>query len=393
MADKEPNTYAKKLASGEMLWSWQPTSRDSKNHCPLSYEALGSDFASAMVKARKLNERLYTWRAERRAGKDETSSIKGTFGWLLVEYEKHGLHGASDGYRAEVARYIRIAGDMKMAGGTLFVHKELESVSVKMAQNCLNKMKEKRGGSTAKKFRAICSAAWSEGYRLNEKHVPERNPWSHVKLQHTESETYAATYDQLQSFVSTAIVMNEIGMAIAARLCWDMHIRPTEVFRSTVWADYRPDHKPNHFLIRHEKRNTGGWQILDDPDQLRDGVAVTMFPELESLLRMASHQGPLICMREQQRGNNVLKGQWHPIKKGSSICRRIAMKAGLPSDVTLASFRHGGITDLGESGVDTSMMQSRTKHRQRASLDRYDHSNDKKSAAAQRLRLAHRSGS
>jgi len=69
------------------------------------------------------------------------------------------------------------------------------------------------------------------------------------------------------------------------------------------------------------------------------------------------------------------------------------MKAGLPSDVTLASFRHGGITDLGESGVDTSMMQSRTKHRQRASLDRYDHSNDKKSAAAQRLRLAHRSGS
>jgi len=393
MALKEPNTYSKTLASGETLWSWQPTSRDRKksnNHCPLEYTALGSDFASAMVQARKLNERLYTWRAERRVGKDETSSIKGTFGWLLVEFEKHGLTDASEGYKAEVARYIRIAGEMKLKGGGLFVHKDLADVSVKMAQNCLTRLKEKRGGSTAKKCRAIFSAAWSEGYRLNEKYVPERNPWSHVKLQHTEAETYAATYDQLQSFVSAAIAMGETGMAVAARLCWDMHIRPTEVFRSTVWADYRPDHKPNHFLIRHEKRNTGGWQILDDPEELKEGRVSPMFPELDTLLRAAPKQGSLICMREVRQGTKIIPGQWQTIKNAAALTRRIAKKAGLPPGVTLASFRHGGITDLGESGVETSLIQARTKHRQRASLDRYDHSTDMKSAKAQKLRLAHR---
>jgi len=390
MADKEPNTYGKPLASGETLWSWQPTSRDTKNKCPMAYTALGTDFAQAMVKAQDLNATLYQWRKDRRANRDEVSHAKGTFGWLLTEFEKYGLVDASDKYKDEVARYVRIAGELKLKGGKAFIHQDLEKVTVKAAQNCVIKIKETRGGSTAKKARAIFSAAWAEGFRLNEAIVPETNPWSHVKLSHKEQETFAASYDQLQSYVSAAIAMGEIGMAVAARLCWDMHIRPTEVFRSVMWSSYRPGHKPHHFLAGHEKRDTGGWQPMDDPEDLKEGRVTPLFTELEDLLRMMPQKGALICMREERQGTKIIPGSWLPIKNSSTISRRIRAKAGLPDEVTLKSFRHGGITELGESGAETSLIQARTAHRQRASLDRYDHTNDRKSASAQKLRLAHR---
>lgn len=394
MTDKEPNTYSKPLASGKTLWSWQPTSRDKKAGCEksgLRYRKLGTDFASAMIDARELNKELYAWRA----GKPVSHIVKGTFGWVMDEYQKHGLTTASERYKDEVARYTRLAEELKSKTGKRLTDRMVGEVTVKMAQNALNKLSETRGSSTARHARAIFRSAWGEAYRLNEMIVPEKNPFSHVKIHHVEQETYAATEDQLRSFVSAAIAMGEIAMAVAARLCWDMHERPTEVFRSTVWADWRPEHRPHHFFVRHEKRNTGGWQPLDewvvDEKHPAGGYWVCLFRELEDLMRMMPRcEGePRICIRERRQGTRIIKGEWQAITNAAKLARRIADKAGLTETVTLASFRHGGITALGEAGADSSLMQSRTKHRQRASLDRYDHSNDKKAITAQKLRLAH----
>ena len=385
MAEKEPNTFDKPLAGGGTLWSWQPTTRDRKAGCEkagIRYRALGTDFAAAMVEAKALNRELYAWRA----GRPVSHIVKGSFAWVLSEFQKHSLEGASDRYRDEVARYARIAeGLVAKNSGTPLTDRQVTALTIKTAQNALTKLSKDRGSSTAKKARAIYRAAWAEGHRLNQFIVPADNPFEAVKLKHVEDETYAASYEQLTAYISAAIAMGEIAMAVAARICWDMHERPTEVFRSTLWADYRPAHRPGHMLIRHEKRNTGGWQPLDD-----DETGETLFRELEDLLRiMPRSRHALICVRETRQGTKVIKGDWQPITNAAKISRRICEKAELPAEVTLAAFRHGGITEVGDAGVDSALMQSRTAHRQRASLDRYDHSNDRKSIKAQKLRLAH----
>ncbi|WP_287994261.1 hypothetical protein [Acidiphilium sp.] len=385
MAEKAPNTFAKPLAGGGTLWSWQPTTRDKKAGCEtagIRYRALGTDFAAAMVEAEALNNELYAWRA----GRPVSHLVKGSFGWVLSEFQKHSLEGASERYKDEVARYAKIAeGLVGKKSGIKITDRMATGLTIKTAQAALTKLAADRGSSTAKKAKAIYRAAWAEAHRLNQFIVPADNPFEAVKIRHVEDETYDASYEQLTAYISAAIAMDEIAMAVAARLCWDMHERPVEVFRSTVWSDYRPAHRPGHMLIRHEKRNTGGWQPLDDEE-----TGESLFRELEDLLKMMPRsKHPLICVRETRRGTKVNEGDWQPITNAAKISRRICEKAKLPAEVTLASFRHGGITALGEAGAETSLMQARTKHRQRASLNRYDHSNDRKARAAQKLRLAH----
>ena len=116
------------------------------------------------------------------------------------------------------------------------------------------------------------------------------------------------------------------------------------------------------------------------------------YPELEALLALIPRRAPLVCVHEIIHGNQKATGIFKPYQGRffSERARRVADAANLPKHITLAAFRHGGLTELGDAGLPDTMAQALSRHRQRSTLDRYIHRTDAQLMSASRLRLAHR---
>ncbi len=387
---REANMYFVKRGG---FWAWQPNSKDRKKNCPLVYTNLGTDLVEAIRKARDLNAALKEWRSG-----TVVSHEAGTLSWLFDEFQKHGLHNKSEGYQAEVARYATILSDMPTSTGKKLGRTDLDKITVKLANAIYRKIIETRGQSTANKAVAIASSAWTKTFVLNETIVPERNPFNHVERTHNEKETVPATYDEMLSFVSAALAMGEIAHAFAARAIWDLHIRPSEIFTSTVWDHFMPDEHPDDMFIGVEKTSKGKkssqkasiWMPLYWTDE-QSSDRICLHPELIDLSRMLpTREGPM-CVRERRQGVKVFSGMWEPIKRRAviSVTAAVRKRAGLDKHVTMAAFRHGGLT---EAGSVSDNVKARSRHKQRATLDRYVHSDRRQAAEVQLLRLkSHRS--
>lgn len=389
---RPPNVYGKPLASGETLWSWQPSSKDRKKKCPLKYRALGTDPVEAFQIAKELNQALKDWRA----GVKVQPYMPGSFGWLLMEFLEHkDIKSLSKSARDEYERHARYMMALSQ-NGIPIEKKMLDTFTALFAYKLYNKMVEKHSINIANRSLTQARYAWDKLYVLHERLIPDTNPFDRIEANHHEvEETVPASYAELQTFVSKAIAMKEIGLAIGARLCWDMHIRPTEVFGSVSPDHWRPEHMPHHLWVGADKTSKGKrkkastWHPLDDRDE--DGKWVCMFPELDSLVRMATYSGSHLCMREKRVGTRIFEGKWLQIKNADKVARRIREAAGLGDHVTLEAFRHGGLTELGDAGIPDTLAQARSLHKQRATLDRYIHRTNDQAVVAQRMRLAHRS--
>lgn len=395
MTVKRPaNVYGKPLANGSTLWSWQPSSKDRKKDCPLKYRALGTDPLEAFKIAAELNEALKDWRN----GVQSVAYLPGSFGWLLMEFLAHkDVKSLSKTAQAEYERHARYMMDVREAG-TPIEKKMLGTFSPLFALKLYERLAEKHSIGIANRCLVQARYAWNKMYVYHHKLVPESNPFEKVEPSFREkTETVPATYAELCSFVSAAIALGETGVALGARLCWDMHIRPTEVFGSVQRDQWRPVENPRALWVGSDKtskgkaKKTSAWQPLDDVGP--NGEWVCMFPELESLVKMIRWPGPALCMRERQVGTRVFAGEWVEIKNADKIARRIRKHAGLGEHVTLESFRHGGLTELGSAGVPDTLLQARSLHKQRQTLSHYMHRSDDQAMAAQRMRLAHRSDS
>jgi hypothetical protein len=397
MIGKQPYTYQK-----GHVWYWSPGPRDRKLGCKFGTIRLGEDFLDAMQQARKINEDLKAWRAALIASNDGGRVwVPGTLGWMFEEYfqssaaaklRAKGSRTISD-YEYYFSRYAR----RNLKNGRPLLSKKLDSFTARAADSLYQRFEVDHGQSSANKLMRFGALAWDQCERLNPDIMPRINHLRGVTL-HTdqEAETIPASYDELMSFVSACIKHGEVGIAIIARLAWDMHMRPSQAV-ATPMADWRPDDEPHGLMMRSEKtarksrRVRQEVQPLDDRDEAT-GEWISLFPELDSLVSMLPSARDLLVMRERRHGARVFKGEWEAIKTPARIAARIRQSAGLGEHVTLAGFRHGGITEMGSSGIPTSLMQARSLHRNRRTLEAYDHSSTGKRLEAQRLRLAARDG-
>jgi hypothetical protein len=390
---RPPNVYGKPLANGKTLWSWQPSSKDRKKDCPLKHRTLGTDPVEAFRIARDLNQGLADWRN----GVQSVPYVPGTFGWLLMEFLSHkDVQGLSETAQAEYERHARYMMAITQAGVPL-EKKTLESFTPLFALKLYERLAEKHSIGIANRCLVQARYAWNKLFVYHHTLVPESNPFEKVEPSHRDSEeTIPATYDELQSFISAAIALGELGVAVGARLCWDLTIRPSEVFGGALSEHWRPETMPHHMWVgvdktsKGKKKKSSTWMALDylDPET---GEWVCLSPELETLMRMRQWPGPFLCMRERQVGKRVFAGEWVAIKNADKIARRIRKHAGLGDHVTLESFRHGGLTEMGDSGLSDTLAIAISRHRQRQTLGRYIHTTDKQVVTGQRMRLAHRS--
>lgn len=122
--------------------------------------------------------------------------------------------------------------------------------------------------------------------------------------------------------------------------------------RGIRWEDYKPGVS---ITVRQSK--TGKPIKILLVDRRDDGELVALYPELEDQLasfRPAAAQG-LIVVEERS-------GKRYEHRRMSTVHRRICDAAGLPKDMTFTGFRHGGATEIGDSGeVDIRPISGHTQ--------------------------------
>lgn len=376
---------AKTLASGQRAWYWQPTPKDIKAGFTPKSVALGPVFSTACKVAEGLNADLDNWRG----GVERLPYEPGTFDWLVAEYEKTKAYRnlkpkTARDYSGHLGAIAKIK--LKSPPGPLG-KLELERINTRTADKIHEKL-ETRGSRTAAYAIAVVRRAWSAVWRSWPEYVPETNPFMKMDIGHTSEETKPANWGQLDSFVSKAIAMGELGMAIAARAAWDLCMRPTEIYDQFLHTNWRPDSHPHQCWVGSAKNGNGAWVYVADPE-----TGTPFYPELESLIGEMGMKATLIVARRRQKGVRVYD-DWVQVTlfNGGRQAKKIREAAKLPAHVTIEAFRHGGLTELGEGDLSDSYAQALSRHKRRATLDRYLHKTDTLSLAAARKRAAHRKG-
>lgn len=138
--------------------------------------------------------------------------------------------------------------------------------------------------------------------------------------------------------------------------------------RGFFWADYKPGKS-----ISYVQSKTG--KVMSIPlVETVDGEKVRLFPVLEDELQHTPQQGPTIVV-DDKTGLPLSYDQMN--KRHRKICAT----AGLPKKMTFTGFRHGGITELGDAGIDDTRAIS--DHAQLRTTAIYNRASEQKAKAAQ----------
>ena len=103
--------------------------------------------------------------------------------------------------------------------------------------------------------------------------------------------------------------------------------------------------------MRHPKTNALVWLPLEDERGL-------LFPEIETYLADLTKLGVPVVLTTGTRG----PARPYSMVYAQRLVRAARDNAGLPAHVTLDACRHGGLTELGDSGVSEQGGMSLTGH-------------------------------
>lgn len=393
--DRPRYTRPKALASGEIAWFWEPPTADKRAGCPVRASALGTDLVEAFTKARRLNAALDGWRRGRDA---DIPATHGTLDWLFGLYRTDRKYRdlsavSKKGYERALAR----VGKHKRKSGALLGAAPLTAITPAVVDKLYDRWTQAGLTREAELALTVAAIAWRVGRRKAPGDVPAVNPFDGVeKVRRRKAETTPATYGELVTFCSAAEELGSGEMAFAARACWDLLIRPEDVFTRLTWAHWRPADRPDQANGLSGKNDNEQWITLERVDE-ETGELVIFYPELEQYARQLDargRKGALMVLRPKIRGREKAGGEtaWAPYSRRlwAQRAAKIREKAKLGAHVTMTSFRHGGMTELGDAGLPDTLMQALSRHKQRATLDNYVHRTDVQRIEATRLRVAYR---
>lgn len=348
----------KRIASG-VGYYWTPHDRDLAAGCPTKPEPLGPDYAAACSRAELLNKYLDAWRAGRSGiVVPESNRGFGTVRWLIAAYLKSDafLKRVSERSRYEYRRALaRIEDTPTKTGGTVG-DLPVASITPAAADKIYSKLRTGPRGERRRQANLsidVARRAWKIMRRKHPNIVPLENPWSGVERDLKKGIKPAATRDEAYALAN---MLNEIGephLGAAALICFEWHQRPEHVLAGDItWADYRPDTRPNAVFVRHPKTGEKGWLPLSDE-------AGALFPELEGYLQALKRVGTPIVLTSGKRGPCRPYSNEH----AERMVRRAREKAKLGPHVTLDACRHGGMTELGDSGATEAETMAASMHK------------------------------
>lgn len=371
----------KRVAAGAYYWT--PHDRDLAAGCPVRPEPLGRDYAQACARAALLNAHLDAWRQGRTATNfPEDRPGFGTVRWLFDAYLKSPafLNKVSERSRYEYRRALRRVEDvLTTTGGTVG---ELPVCSITPA--AVDKIYDKlQIGPRGKRRRQanlsidIARRAWKVMRRRVPDVVPAENPWVGVERDLRKTVKAAATRAEAYALAAELKKLGDPHLGAAALICFEWHQRPEHVLGGDItWQDYRPAQRPDAVFVRHPKTGEKGWLPLED-------VNGSLYPEIESYLADLPRLGVPIVLTAGCRGPARPYSSEYAERK----VRLAREKAKLGVHVTLDTCRHGGLTELGDSGATEAETMAASMHKTPAAARLYvKRTEDQRVAAARKRR-------
>lgn len=344
----------RKLATGRGYfwvrpqWAKPPAARHGKT-CPVVSSPLGTDVAVAITRANALNEAFRQWREGEGA-----KLTPGTVAWLFDWYRKLARftelrHNSRAGYRLAMDMVCGI----EMRAGT-FGQRRAPAIDATAADALYRKAREKHGERQGSYMMQVCRLVWNQAARHGKATGVKENPFAGMGIKSSSGAgrgNRAATRAEYDLYRETARAMGKQSMATAAALCFEACQRVYDAFgfedpdgrvsRGVRWDGYVPG--VSLALVQSKTGNR-----VDIP--LADGVGadrIELYPELEAeIARTTQPEDGGVIVREERTGRPYTP-TWM-----IQLHRKIRTKAGLPKDLKFTSFRHGGITEIGDSGTD-----------------------------------------
>ncbi|MFA5956866.1 hypothetical protein [Hyphomicrobium sp.] len=378
---------SRRLRFGTTGYYWKPPSWSRPRGCTMQAEPLGPDYGAAVTRCELLNRQLDSWRL----GRDEgTATTIGTFKWISQEFFADRKFLRTDAVTQRDYRDgLALIEEYELKNGTRFGAQDIRKITANVVDKLYEKLSIREDGTkrttTANKAMRAARRAWNVVFRRHPKLVPESNPFSRMGLEKTGGDTSAATREQLNAFVAAADELGYASIGTAAMISFELLLREVDIIGRFAWSQYKPPERPDAIKLRHYKNRKGderSWMPL-----FQDGVA--LLPELTDRLDKSMRHGPLVIMSEAKRG-----GVKKPYERTyfAQLVRKIRDKADLPSDLTFTSFRHGGVTEIGDADVSDQGALSLTGHKTRDILSIYMKRTEAQRVTAARARLEHRSG-
>ena len=221
-----------------------------------------------------------------------------------------------------------------------------------------------------------CRRAWFVGQRAQETKVPAINPFARMDLKSRPAgqparQTPTATWDELVAFRSSAKKLGYNSVGTAALLTWEWLQREEHVFGVFEVTHYRPKERSNSVKIVHPKNGEEAWWPLFDE------TGEPLFPELMAELdaiKEATVSG-LIFRRDHKNRRTPTPVPWITERKDlrylRSIVKRIVAAAGIRTELSFTSFRHGGFTEGADSDLTDAELRAAARHRSTRQLPTY----------------------
>jgi hypothetical protein len=360
----------RKLADGSKAYYWcrpawanpkKASSRDEAvrrrairngRTCPLNSTSLGKDLSQAIARAEALNEAFKEWRDG-----IETKAAPGTVQWLFAWYREQKkfvqrAHKTRKGY----LEAMTAVEEMAMKSGKLGT-RQASAVDGPSADRLYEKAVIKHGERQGAYMMQVCRLVWNMAARPGYSKVTgvKANPFAGMGIAASSGPgkgNIAATRAQYNDYRAAAHRLGMASMAVAAALCFEGCQRVWDVFgfedpdgrkvRGIFWDDYVPGER-----ISLVQSKTG--KLITLPLTMRiDGEDVQLYPELEAeLAGLQRASGQMIVRREYD-------GKPYPLDYMPKRHARVLREARLPKLIRFTSFRHGGLTEIGDADVADS---------------------------------------
>jgi hypothetical protein len=380
----------KPLKSGRWAYFFEPPTWARKQSCPVKAEALGAEHAAAVERAENfLLPAFDSWRSRGLTDMVPASPVPGTFDWLVCVFKSHqkwqeidhktqrfyeqGLalfagHKLKDGSRAGSKQILDFT-----KGFVDAIYAKLLVVDDEDANGNIVMRERRRSANAAM---TACRRAWFVGQRAQETKVPQINPFSRMGLKtrapgQPARETPTATWDDLVAFRMAAKKLGYSSVGTAALLTWEWLQREEHVFGAFEISHYRPKERPNSVKIVHPKNGEEAWWPLFDE------TGEPLFPELMAELDAIKEAivSGLIFRRDHKHRRSQLPLPWITERKDlrylRSVVKKIVAAAGLRTELSFTSFRHGGFTEGADSDLTDSELRAAARHRSTRQLPTY----------------------
>jgi integrase len=341
----------RKLASGLTGYYWvrpswaNPPAERHGRVCPVGTTNLGTDIADAIRKAEAQNDAFKLWRLGTDAG-PAPGTVRWLFRWYRQQERFKKLRAEA---RGDYSRMMGFLEAFPMKTGT-FGDRRVGAIDAAAADKLYAKLRpggERQATYKMSTLRAIFGWAARHSATTGVKENPFAGMKLHTKAAKGNRPTSRAEYE---AFKAQAVAMGRPSMALAATLAFECCQRSFDCFgfedpdkrieRGINWEDYVPGERIG--LIQSKTGNVVDIPLFD----ILDGERVYLYPELEAELVLAPRADGGIIVKDERTGDRYVRDYMQ------KLFRKIRDKAVLPKDMTFTGFRHGGLTEIGDSGAD-----------------------------------------